>query len=411
MPATTSDSSVSFVLGDDTSLPSLFPYVPSAATLADCIQHTINETLSRDLQYGAWAHVAAKPDAVTKLHSYHVTITSPDPKADVRPYQTLLQGFVAAAGRALALYYQGMGRPVPTPMNVSFLPPFGLAMLNTASIQLLHYPPSETKNYADYLYSPTNRRWESLLGYNGHPGAQYTLLETIVDLLPIAADGGASGAAALKCFDPQKGAKSPPVFQPYVEEMLRLILRPTSSATATQPVVAYGGPVMNFLAAAYPESRDQATEVTGNRGPELWPLSLIQVPFVKGGPPTWILCANHPAQFMYYSPSTAAPGDAASDTAPSVASKIPFAPKAKLVASANPKLLPEGAAPASNNDRAHFMKVLQQDLVAAGWQSQMSRTPDADAVATLKAQYDKWFTHADRDLLNSIFDQQVQQFV
>ncbi|HRH98850.1 MAG TPA: hypothetical protein PLB55_23115 [Prosthecobacter sp.] len=364
------NGTVSFDLGEETTLAPLYPYTPPGVKLADCINHTINQTLLRDLQYGAWAYVGTtlekKADKATgktvETTLYHVKIVSPDPKADLTRYATQIPAFLKAAGMALRLFYQGMAKAKTIPTGVSFLPPFGLAMMNTASIQLLHYPPSETLNYMDYLYSPTNRRWENLLGCNGFPGARNTLLETIVDLLPIAANGGAAGAAAIQPFGT--------MFKPYVDQMLNLLLRATPNKKATQPIVAYGGPVMNYLQTTC-NPKDLSGKITGNKGPDLAPLSLVSLPLLEGGPQTAVLCANHPAQFMYYDPSM--------------------------------KDDP-------NQGYAHFRTVLQQDLIAAGWQSEMSRNPEAKPLEVLQKVHARWTGKRNQERVDAIFDMQVSEF-
>lgn len=371
MKKTTSDShAVSFDLGEETTLAPLYPYIPAGATLADCINHSINQTLLRDLQFGAWAYVSVVPQTKTDKKTgktienkiYRVRIISPDLKADVSRYATLIPAYLKAAGLALRLFYQGMAKANPIPTGVSFLTPFGLAMMNTQSIQLLHYPPSETLNYMDYLYSPTNRRWENLLGCNSFPGARNTLLETIVDLLPVAANGGAAGAAAIEPFGT--------MFKPYVDQMLNVLLRSTPNKKATQPIVAYGGPVMNYLQTTY-KPKDLSRSITGNKGPNLAPLSLISLPLLKGGPQTAVLCANHPAQFMYY----------------------------------NPKMKND-----PDQGYAHFRNVLQQDLIAAGWQSEMSQHPEAKPLEVLQKVHAKWTARKNQDRVDAIFDEQVAEF-
>lgn len=363
-------NTVSFELGEESALAPLYPFIPLGGTLADCINHNINQTLLRDLLYGAWAYVGITTDTKTdkatskktETQTYHVKIVSPDPKADLSRYATLIPAYLKAAGMAVRLFYQGMARAKPIPTGVSFLTPFGLAMMNTKSIQLLHYPPSETLNYMDYLYSPTNRRWENLLGCNGFPGAQNTLLETIVDLLPVAANGGAAGAAAIAPFGT--------MFKPYVDQMLNVLLRTTPNKKATQPIVAYGGPVMNYLQTTY-KPKDLSGKITGNNGPNLAPLSLISLPLLKGGPQTSVLCANHPAQFMYY----------------------------------NPKMKND-----PDQGYEHFRKVLQQDLIAAGWQSEMSRNPESNALEVLRKVHAKWTSRKYQDRVDAIFDEQVSEF-
>ncbi|MDH4177083.1 MAG: hypothetical protein OEV72_05860 [Thermoleophilia bacterium] len=340
-------NSVAFPIGAASDLTPLFSYQPSSVTLADGIAHTINQTLLRDLYYGAWAHVW-----VDKSSQCQVTIASPNPTDDLTRYETQIPAFIAAARAGLEIYTASASKLPAT--GVSFLPPFGLSMLNTKSIQLLHYPPTETLDYLDYLYSPTNRRWESLLGYNGFPGAENTLVETIVDLIPIAAGGGSAGSTAL---EPVENA-----FVAYAQQMLDVYLRPSPSGKATQPIVAYGEPVRAFLEANFDQS-------------ELEVLSVISLRLMTGGPTTPVLCANHPSDFL-----SAAGRHETAEPSPADQKYPPQDPKA----------------------------ILLQDLKAARWQTTMSQNPDADPKQTLQDASDYWDQNP--DLVAQIFAEQMSEF-
>jgi len=336
-----SSNSVTFPIGTESDLTPLFAYQPTGVPLWDGIGHTINQTLLRDLFYGAWAQAWLKKSKPTPkpTDQYQVTITSPNADHDVTAYATQIPAFIAAVSTGIGIYNTNKSKLPST--GVSFLPPFGLSMLNTGSIQLLHYPPSETLNYMDYLYSPTNRRWENLLGYNAYPGAQNSLVETIVDVIPIAAAGGTDGSKALI---PVQDA-----FVPYVQEMLNVYLRRSPGGTATQPVVAYGGPVMSFLEDNFKQSN-------------LRPLSLISLQLLTGGPATPVLCANHPSEFLYY----------------------------------------------KSSQEKEFTEILVQDLTAAGWQTKMSQNPDADPKQTLQDVSTYWGQNP--NLVDQIFAEQVAEF-
>jgi hypothetical protein len=206
----------------------------------------------------------------------------------------------------------------------------------------------------DYLYSPTNRRWENLLGYNAYPAPQNTLVETIVDLIPIAAAGGSAGSRAL---EPVQDA-----FVPYVKEMLDVYLRPSPSGKATQPIVAYGAPVRDFLQANF----DQ---------PELAVGSVISLQFMTSGPATPALCANHPSDFLSAAGRHETPGPTNADQ-----KYVQQDPKA----------------------------VLLQDLKSAGWQTAMSQNPDADPKQTFQDAADYWDQNP--DLVARIFAEQMAEF-
>jgi hypothetical protein len=329
-----SSNSVTFPIGTESDLTPLFAYSPTDVTLKDGIEHTINQTLLRDLFYGSWAQAW-----LDKSGQYQVQISSPNVDHDFTAYSSKIPAFIAAASTGLGIY--NANRSKLPKKGFGFLPPFGLSMVNTTSIQLLHYPPSETVDFMDYLYSPTNRRWENLLGYNAYQGAQNTLVETIVDLIPIAADGGSAGSTALEAVQD--------AFVTYVREMLNVYLRPSPGGTATQPIVAYGGPVISYL------------ETNFNQ-PKLDVLSLISLQLMTAGPATPVLCANHPSRFLYYKPG----------------------------------------------QEKEFTEMLVQDLTAAGWQTKMSQNPDADPRQTLQDVSTYWDQNP--NLVDQIFAEQVAEF-
>lgn len=272
-------NNVQFSIGSASSLQDLFSFDPTDVRLGDGISHCINQTLIRDGYVGAWAQVRPDKDGV-----YHVGIASPSQDHDLTPYTTLLPAFLQAVAAARTVFddHQAELDQLATKAGTtaSFLPPFGMATALVESVQLLHYPPTETLTYFDYLYSPTNRRWENLLGYNGCPGERMMSLERVVDAVPVATSGGAGGATVVQAVD---GA-----FPDYVKQMLAVFLRATPSGKSTQPIVAYGTPVHNLLRDHFGQ---QNTGV----------LSLCELQIVPGTI-TPVLCANHPAEFLMYDP-------------------------------------------------------------------------------------------------------------
>lgn len=328
-----SSNSVTFPIGTESDLTPLFAYSP--LSLREGIEHTLNQTLLRDLFYGSWAQAWLDK----KSGQYQVQISSPNADHDFTAYSSKIPAFIATASTGFGIYNANKSKLPAT--GFSFLPPFGLSMVNTRSIQLLHYPPSETMDFMDYLYSPTNRRWENLLAYNAYPGARNTLVETIVDLIPIAAAGGSAGSTALEAVQD--------AFVTYVQEMLNVYLRPSPGGTATQPIVAYGGPVISYLETNFDQS-------------ELDVLSLISLQLLPGGPATPVLCANHPSRFLYYQPG----------------------------------------------QQKEFTEMLVQDLTAAGWQAKMSQNPDRDPAKTLQAVSQYWEKNS--KLVDQIFAEQVAEF-
>lgn len=345
-----------FILDTVGNLTPLFPFTPSTMKLADCIGLCLNQSLERDGFAGAWASVYTKKNPLP-TDSVYVSIVSPDPNADVTGYQTLLKSWLAAVNTACGIY---SGLP-NKPTDIAFLAPFGLSLVRTQSVQLLHYPPTETLGSMNYLYSPTNRRWETLLAYNGCTGSANKLLETITDLVPVAANGGDTGGKEITNIGS--------VFNPYVTQMLNVLLRSTNGVT--QPVVAYGGPVMEFVgtlaAKISPPATDQST-VTGHPSKTPAPLSLYQLQLITSGPKTAVLCANHPSKFMYY--PTQENGEPPTD----------------------------------------YNLVMLQDLTAARWQVQMAANPAADPVTTLTNAWNYWSGLQSTPAYKTIFAAQVAEF-
>jgi hypothetical protein len=290
-------------------------------SLPEFVAHVFNKTLQYDRHCGGWSQVLKQEDGQYMLKMY-------SPHQDLSPYRDRIPAFMAAGHAGLAIYKslekeieeQGKGQ-------IRFLLPAGLSMARTRSVQLLHFPPLETFVYKDYLYSPTNRRWENLLGNNGLADAHLPELETIVDCVPLAAPGDDS--AGIAAFNDK--------FVPYVKDMLRARL--TITGNRTQPVVAYGGPVRDFLKLAFPDQIPAPLDVLS-----LVELRLFDDPAVV----TPVLCANHPSMYLYYTDDT------------------------------NPK------------DAEAKKNVMTQDLIAAGWQARMAYDPAATAASVLDEMKAHW---------------------
>lgn len=312
--------------GTEAELTDLFSYTPEdrhskLTSLPEFVAHIFSKTLQYDRHCGGWSQVLQQEDGQYVLKMY-------SPHQDLAPYRDRIPAFMAAGHAGLAIYKslekeiekQGKGQ-------IRFLLPSGLSMARTRSVQLLHFPPLEAFVYKDYLYSPTNRRWENLLGNNGLAEAHLPELETIVDCVPLAAPGDDS--AGIAAFNDK--------FIPYVKAMLQARL--TASGTRTQPVVAYGGPVRDFLRIAFPDQITAPLSVLS-----LVEMRLLEDPNVV----TPVLCANHPSMYLYYTDDT------------------------------NPK------------DFEAKKTVMTQDLIAAGWQAHMAYAPDADAASVLNEMTAKW---------------------
>ncbi|MFL1405322.1 alkaline phosphatase family protein [Marinobacter sp. M1N3S26] len=351
-------SSIDIGLGYYQDIEGLFRFGDDSPYLEDAITFVFSQTLQRDRYFGSWAQAYRNGNG-----EYRLKVTSPCD--DVSPYETLIPQYVAAGKQALTSYYGKI--PYQARAGWEFLLPFGLAMANVRSVQLLHFPPLETFTYKDYLYSPTNRRWECLLAQNGFDGAGNTSVERIVDVAPIAAPGGAGSELSDYNQD----------FIPYTLAQLRNFLTPLAETghELTQPMVAYGEPVHDWLRQAFDLSKTPGT------------LDIVQLSILEGnhGQPaakTWVLCANHPSEYLY-------------DT------NLPLSDAFK-----------------PNGDYPPPIHVMCQDLIAAGWQAHMADHPDDNPHRVLAALEEQWGWDASNgtvkkdkaDALLAIMKEQNQAF-
>ena len=262
--------SVEIKLGPWDQMADLFSWdASSGIDLRDLIAHGINQTMQRDGLLGSWADVYNDTG-----NTVSVKISAPFEK--VKGYTKILPAFVAAGKIGYAAYMQNRAEILKG--KLIFYLPVGLPMLTTKSVQLLHYPPYEARTYSDYLYSPTNRRWESLLGYNEYSASGVTQLERICDAVPLAGPG--SDATVINEVEKY--------FIPYGKAMLTALL--DQSGDRTQPVVAYGGPAHAWLKTAFgPQVK---------RTPQLF--TVLQLKVGSGKSTTSVLCANHPSMFLFF---------------------------------------------------------------------------------------------------------------
>lgn len=323
-------TSVDVALGYYHDIQGLFSFGKHSPELEDAITFVFSQSLQRDGFSGSWAQAYRNGNG-----EYRLKITSPCD--DVSAYETLVPRYICAGRQALTAYYEKI--PARARSGWEFLLPFGLAMANVRSIQLLHFPPLETFTYKDYLYSPTNRRWECLLAQNGFDGNRNASVERIVDVAPIAAPGGAGSELSDYNND----------FIPYAKAQLQNFLAPQAATgnELTQPVIAYGEPVHAWLR--------QAFDLTQTPGI----LDIIQLSILEGShgqpaPKTWVLCANHPSEYLY-------------DT------NLPLSDAFK----------PNGEYPPP-------ISVMCQDLIAAGWQAHMAENPEDDPHKVLAALQQQW---------------------
>jgi hypothetical protein len=329
--------------GTEEQLSRLFSYTDDRknsglTTLATYIGHFFNKTLLRDGFYGAWAQVWWDQEKGT----YNLKLSSPH--HDLSLYQQLIPAFLDAGKTGVEIFQEiqpNIQEVISaTKKEMRFLLPYGLAMANAKSIQLLHFPPLETFVYLDYLFSPSNRRWENLLGYNNYKDVNFPELESIVDCVPLAAPGADNVG-----IDPFNYT-----FTPYVKKMLRARLIPDGNST--QPVVACGGPVHEWLQNAFPD------QIQG----DLQTLSLVELRLFDNDVKTPVLCANHPSLYLYYT-------------------RQEYSEKKK--------------------------EILVQDLIATGWQATMAFGTEKSAQEVLNAQKDYWYNSPD---VKHIMDQEDLEF-
>jgi hypothetical protein len=354
-------NSIEIKLGPWDEMADLFSWdASSGIDLRDLIAHGINQTMQRDGLLGSWADVYH--DAGDTLS---VKISAPFEQ--VKRYAKIIPAFIAAGRVGYGAYMQH--RATILQGKLIFYLPVGLPMLATKSVQLLHYPPYEARTYSDYLYSPTNRRWESLLGYNEYMQSGVTLLERICDAVPLAGPG--SDATVINEVESY--------FIPYGKAMLAALL--DQSGERTQPVVAYGGPAHAWLKTAFP------TQI--KRTPTLFSVLVLKVG--NGEATTPVLCANHPSEFLFFnephykddehSPPTLVPGKA---SAPGKDGRKKIDPK------------------------KWAFDIMTQDLIAARWQAYMAEHWDADPVKVLAEAKQHW--ESDPDRVREIVAAQEEEF-
>lgn len=213
--------------------------------------------------------------------------------------------------------------------NWKFFLPHGLSMTKHLSVQLLHFPPDYVlERDQDYLLAHTTLRWAELLVENGADPTKTAQYQNIIDIAPIAAPSNDG-----KNLD---GIYSE--YTPYINGLLNLWC-PVSGG-GFRPLVAFGGPVRSWLKEQYSLNFSVL---------ELARLELsatLKIP---------ILAANHPS-FIY---------------------------------NAVKRLEDDPTTPVDERV-AIGMRIMQQDLIVAMWQVEMSKLPTADPTAILSHCKLKW---------------------
>jgi hypothetical protein len=245
-----------------------------------------------------------------------------------KPYSKILPEYLGIGQRALegsrSLHQQKRWL-----YNWKFFLPHGVSMVNHRSVQLLHFPPDYVlERDQDYLLAHTTRRWAALLTENGVELTSTPQYQNIIDIAPIAAPSNDGKNL--------EGIYSE--FTPYINGLLRLWC--PGIAGGHKPLLAFGGPVRNWLKEQY----NLDLFVLGLATLDL--SSTLRIP---------ILAANHPS-FIYNAV----------------------------------KRLRDNPSTPMDERVSIGMRVMQQDLIAAMWQFEMSNDTTVDPAEALSRSKMKW---------------------
>ncbi len=300
---------IEITLGDAKTLATLYSYPNakgSSETLEKTIEHYLSQRLTRDQIDNGSVSVS-----IDEKGTYRATLTGSS--SDIINYKPQIKGFLSSGLKASAAVEQLKKKGLWDEQDWRFFLPLGLSIVNQRSVQLLHFPPDYSLPNQNYLDSKTSQRWEKLLQLNGVPPSEVTLYESILDVAPIAAPASA-GSTLSSTYR---------YFEPYVVDMLPLLLDIDEGSTTALPIVAYGGPVRSWVKDHYKLSTFGVNS-----------FNTVQITAQVQAP---ILGANHPSYLWY----------------------------------------------AKENGRDAAMKVMQQDLISACWQARMGSNPSANGTSTL----------------------------
>jgi hypothetical protein len=141
--------------------------------------------------------------------------------------------------------------------NWRFFLPHGIAMFRHRTVQLLHFPPDNVlMDVQDYLAAATTKRWAELLVKNGAAPNEVDRFQNIIDIVPIALPD--KDACYLDPHPPRCATTRPtaersgvyPHFDNYITALLNLWV-PLPRQAGSRPLVAFGGPVRDWLKAVY----------------------------------------------------------------------------------------------------------------------------------------------------------------
>ena len=308
------DYEIIFQLGSEEELTELFSYPnseESSQTLEETVEHYLLQCVQRDLVINGTA------DVFTVDNMYHVTISGDSIRVD--GYNETITTFLNNGVLAVEAVDQLKEADIWNHEEWRFFLPLGLSIVNHRSVQLLHFPPDYSLTEQDYLSSKTSQRWEELLMLNDVPSEEVTLYESILDIAPVAAPSNA-GSTLEETYS---------YFEAYVVEMLLLLLDKYDGLLGL-PIVAYGGPVRNWVSEFYQLKNFYVNTVDSIR--------------VSDSVVAPILGANHPSYIWY----------------------------------------------AKDDSREKAFSVMEADLISACWQARMGRNPQEDSVSVLQQCKANW---------------------
>lgn len=253
-------------LGSQDLIEDLFSYPPNCDAicfLPQSLDETIKVYLRSSLDRDGYSDTSI--DVSIKNGNVNVHFSG----GGASDYSAALPKFLSAGKKGLEasniLLAEGRWR-----YNWRFYLPLGVSMVNNETVQLLHFPPDYVlEQVQDYLAANTTKRWAELLTLNGLKKTETDRYQAIVDIAPIAAPAsdGATLDGVYRHYDQ------------YIDALLKFWLcKPDGSV---KPMVAFGGPVREYLRARFGFSSD------------LLAYSEVQLEGLKI--PT--LGANHPSRF------------------------------------------------------------------------------------------------------------------
>jgi len=195
-------------------------------TLTQTVSHYLNQSLARDGLTDSTVTVSQKGN--------HIIASFAGTAATL--YPTALDNFLTDGDKAYlaTLAIQKSGRWQP---DWRFFLPWGLAMTQNPTMELLHFPPDYSLTSQDYLNSATTDRWANLLVVNGVGSTSTNAYQAIIDIAPIAAPSNAG--------TPITNANVYGDYYTYSGSLLSAWA--VNSKGVGKPLVAFGSPVRDWV--------------------------------------------------------------------------------------------------------------------------------------------------------------------